>query len=130
MPAPLGTLLKDMPLALTEVLQFEDAAQGPRGSAAAECYTSKAAGAASFLGQPPHDYLLCFAHDRLNRVEASVLLANAAAIFAAACTHWQHSGTPGGRAPDRCEGSDGGVAYEAHLEPPATVSISLAGIAP
>ncbi len=90
-PAPFGTLLKDLPVALTEVWQFHDAAQSGRGTEERECYTPQDSTPRSLLGQRVEDYLLCFDHDRLDRVEAAVHVpeASAARRFAAACAEWR-----------------------------------------
>jgi hypothetical protein len=136
-PAPFGTLLKDMPVVLTEVLQFQDAAESGRASEDQDCYRMKGASPPAFLGREPEDYVLCFEHDRLNRIEASVQLpaASAAQIFAAACAGWQAK-SPG--TPASCEGREGSTDFSAHLlisDPaeataPATVSIDLLGVVP
>ena len=96
--APFGSLLKDIPAALHEVLLFRDDAHGngATGSAAAdaaavdaECYAADAP-APRFVGRIPEEYLLCFKHDRLSRIQASVRMgvAQAPDVFAAACAGW------------------------------------------
>jgi hypothetical protein len=96
--APFGSVLKDIPVPLHEVLLFRDDAHGngATGNAAAdaaaidaECYASDAP-APRFVGNIPDEYLLCFKQDRLSRVQASVRLAAAQAsdVFAAACAGW------------------------------------------
>jgi len=132
--APFGSLLKDIPLALHEVLLFRDEA---RGAAAddAECYT--AATAPDFMGVTPHEYLLCFQHDRLSRIEASLHLpaARAAQTFAEGCAAWLKNAAarPAAQGAATCEGSDGDVHFSGRLaeEPDrsaASLSITL-GIA-
>src|ERR1700737_3605061 len=92
--APFGSVLKDVPVALHEVLLFRDEARG--GTAAddaadapaadAECLAADAP-APRFVGRVPDEYLLCFRQGRLYRIQASVRLtaAEASDVFAAAC---------------------------------------------
>jgi hypothetical protein len=143
--APLGTWFRDMPVPLSEVLQFHEAGETSRGE---ECFKPKDMTPPAFLGRTPDDYLLCFAGDRLSRVEAAVHVAAAEApnLFAAACGDWRRGTAPGSAtAADACEGRDADVQFSAHLvdaaaaqadagdaPPPAgsTIAISLARIAP
>jgi hypothetical protein len=119
--APFGSVLKDIPLALHEVLLFRDDAHGSAatgntsasdaaaGNAAAdaaavdaECYAADAP-APRFVGRIPEEYLLCFNQGRLSRIQASVRVpaAQAPEAFAAACTGWLKSAasTTGAEAP-------------------------------
>lgn len=136
-PVPFGTLLKDMPIALTEVLIFHDSAQSERGSEDGDCYTTEGLSQPAFLGREPDDHLLCFDHDRLTRIQISVSVpaADAPALFAAACAQWQRgaagaaansgaaheASAPGAAASgasgaaDSCTGSDGNTDFRAHL---------------
>jgi hypothetical protein len=109
-------VLKDIPVALHEVLLFRDdahgnaapgnAATGSAGADAAavdaECYAADAP-APRFVGRIPEEYLLCFKQDRLSRIQASVRVpaAQAPEVFAAACTGWlkNAASTPGTEAP-------------------------------
>jgi hypothetical protein len=131
---PFGTALKDVPLALTEVLLFQDAAHAAGASAQKDCYTVDGVSPPQFLGQRPDDYLLCFEHDRLHRIEASVQLPalRAGQIFAAACRDWQlrAKAVAGAAAADAavddaaetCAGSDDVAEFSAALRtgaPPA-----------
>jgi hypothetical protein len=131
--APFGTSLKEMPAALTEVLQFHDTAESGRTSEDRDCYRMKDGSPPAFLGQSPDEYLLCFDHDRLSRIEATVQLpaSSAAQVFTAACAAWQAK-SPG--APDTCEGREGSTDFSAHLVGdagvPATVSIDLVEVVP
>jgi hypothetical protein len=86
--APLGSVLKDTPLALHEVLLFRDEVK--RGEAdEGDCYAIDGT-APSFVASVPDEYLLCFKHDRLARIEATVRVPQdqAAQIFADACGLW------------------------------------------
>jgi hypothetical protein len=74
--------------------------------------------------------MLCFKQDRLSRIQATVRLpgSDAAAVFAAACAGWLKSTAAPGDAPnadpqnanaqntDACQGRDGSVHFNAHLE--------------
>jgi hypothetical protein len=118
--APFGSVLKDIPLGLHEVLLFRDA-QSPASSAdEPECYAVNGTGP-RFIARAPSEYLLCFKHDRLSRIEATVRLPENEAhqIFADACGLWAKSAqAPNAEAPntDGCQGADGGVAFAARIE--------------
>ena len=148
--APFGSVLKDVPAALHEVLLFRDQDPGAATPDDAECYASDAP-APHFVAHTPDEYMLCFKQDRLRRIQASVRLAetDAAAVFAAACTGWLKNaaarggaaaggtasgGAAGAESPtvegaDACEGRDGAVHFSAHLErePAPVLSITLDG---
>ena len=117
-PVPFGTLLKDMPIALTEVLMFRDPAGGDHGHDDGDCYTPAGISPPPFLGHRPDDYLLCFEHDRLSRIHASVGISasDAPALLAAACEQWQR-GAPAAatRGAEGCEGNDGTTEFSARL---------------
>jgi hypothetical protein len=98
--APFGSVLKDIPITLHEVLLFRDQVQGAAAadnasSADAECYATDAP-APRFVGRIPDEYLLCFRQDRLSRIQASVRLtaAEAPGVFAAACADWSKTAVP------------------------------------
>jgi hypothetical protein len=138
--APFGSVLKEIPLTLHEVLLFRDAARGPAAADDAECYASDTA-APRFVGRTPDEYLLCFKEDRLARIQASVRLkaADAPEVFAAACAVWLKNAarttgaaapsttTPAAGAPptevqntavqgaDTCKGRDGAIRFSAGL---------------
>jgi hypothetical protein len=133
LPAPFGSVLKDVPAALHEVLLFRDEAHGgtaANDAADAECYATDAP-APLFVGRPPGEYLLCFKQNRLSRIQVSVRLtaAEASGVFGAACAAWlEHAttargaGEPGPEAPaatgqsaGTCEGRDGVIRYRGHL---------------
>jgi hypothetical protein len=150
---PFGTLLKDMPLALDEVLIFHDAAGtsatgGPAAGAppagfandaeSGDCFSLQGASPPQFLGRRPDPYLLCFEHDRLHRIEASVQLAagDGARLLDAVCAQWPGGAEDRARTPDSCAGSDGGILLSVRIAPgaesSATLSITLtdAGLVP
>ena len=141
--APFGTLLKEMPVGLHEVLLFRDAAPGDDGRENGDCHALEGA-PPSFLGRPADEYLLCFDHDRLSRIEASVRLSpeGAGTAFAEACTRWHAvaaaptapPAAPPVAEPGSCAGRDGAVAFRARLsgaeaQSPDVVSISLVSAA-
>jgi hypothetical protein len=130
---PFQTLLKETPVPLHEVLLFHDT-QPAAEAEGKDCYAIDGA-PPRFVGQPSDDYLLCFAHDRLIRIEAAARLPaqDAPGIFARACALWAKNASPPAQteppgAP--CEGSDGKVNYNARLtlapdEDSATLGIVL-----
>jgi len=114
---PFGTLLKDSPLALHEVLVFHAAHRGDNGDG--DCYAIDGAAPPRFAGRRTDDYLLCFVRDRLNRIDATLRLPaqDAGPIFAAACSQWQKNGASAARIDaDLCEGRDGAVSFSARLD--------------
>ena len=134
--APFGSVLKNIPAALHEVLLFRDEEHGGASAAdadtvGAECYAADAP-APRFLGRIPDGYVLCFKQDRLFRIQASVRIAAAQAtdVFAAACADWLKNaapattgaGTPGSGTPGAatqsvgCEGRDGDIRFRGRLE--------------
>jgi hypothetical protein len=127
--APFGSVLKDIPLKLHEVLLFKDdthgAAPADSMAAEAECYAADAP-APKFLGRATEEYLLCFHQDRLSRIQASVHLPadQAADVFAAACAQWTKN--PAAAPADAaCEGGDGAIHFSFRLEEESGLSISL-----
>jgi hypothetical protein len=112
---PFGTLLKSSPMALHEVLLFHDDSHANSSELGKDCFTVD--------GKPPrlvdHDteeFLLCFSHDRLDRIEASVSMkaGEGPGVLARACSLWlKSSALPA--AGNSCEGRDGDVAFSAHL---------------
>jgi len=98
--APFGSVLKDVPIVLHEVLLFRDESRGGAVVDDAECYGADAP-APRFLGRAPDEYLLCFKQDRLSRIQASVHLtaAEASDVFAAACAAWLRHAASGNAAP-------------------------------
>ena len=133
--APFGSMLKDVPLALHEVLLFRDKETAASSADDPECYAANGA-SPRFIARTPSQYLLCFKHDRLSRVEATVQLPNDEAdrILADACGLWTKSAFAAGA--EGCEGADGGVVFSAHLEKvpgeadsPLTVQLDAADLA-
>lgn len=112
--APFGSVLKDVPMTLHEVLLFRDEARGAAAADELECYAVDG-GRPLFVGRAPSEYLLCFKHYRLSRVEATVRLApdEAARIFADACGLWMKNAEA---TTAECAGSDGGIAFAGHFE--------------
>jgi hypothetical protein len=122
--APFGSVLKDIPLALHEVLVFRDEAQSASPADYPECYAANGA-APRFMTHSPSSYLLCFNHGRLSRIEATVRLPQneSAQIVADACALWTKNaqaptsaGSEGSEGSAACEGADGGIAFAAHIE--------------
>ena len=111
--APFGSVLKDVPLTLHEVLLFRDEAHAASAADELECYAVDGA-RPHFVARPLSEYLLCFKQDRLSRIEGTVRLPidEAAQIFADACGLWMKRG----EATDACAGADGGIAYSGHLD--------------
>lgn len=141
--SPFGSMLKDIPERLHEVLMFHDEARGAADEDA-ECYSSDGP-APRFAERTADEYLLCFKQDRLSRVQASLRLpaAEAPQVFAAACTAWLKNAAqaraeaaapaetaaassiaaPGTETPrteaqgaEACDGRDGPIRFSGRLE--------------
>jgi hypothetical protein len=129
--APFGSVLKDIP-GLHEVLLFRDDARDARSGAAddADCYSTDAP-APHFLGRTPDEYLLCFKHDRLARIQATVRLPpeEAPATFATACAAWLRHAAPAGEPGNAagCDGRDGAIRFSGRLGDEGGLSITLDG---
>jgi hypothetical protein len=140
---PFGSVLKAIPFTLHEVLLFRDASR-PAQADEAECYAMERT-APRFVARTPSEYMLCFKHDRLARVQVTVSLpqSEAAQIFSDACNLWRRhaaagqaaAGAPGAdqpaaaepaastplaeatpQAPGACDGRDGGISYAGRLD--------------
>ena len=100
-------------MALHEVLVFRDQAHGLAARDEPECYAVESE-VPRFIARAPSEYLVCFTHDRLSRIEATVRLAQreSAQIFAAACGLWSNSTPVEGRT---CDGAEGTISFAAHL---------------
>lgn len=87
--APFGSVLKDVPVPLHEVLLFRDEGESRPLADDAECFAIDGA-LPRFMDQALDEYLLCFRHDRLSRIVAAVRLPapKAATDFADACGLW------------------------------------------
>jgi hypothetical protein len=113
--APFGSVLKDIPMSLHEVLVFRDEERAGASADDSECYAVNGA-APHFIARSPSLYMLCFKHERLARIEATVRLPDGQAqqIFADACALW----TKNARSPESqgCEGADAGIVFAAHME--------------
>jgi hypothetical protein len=112
---PFGTLLKESPVPLHEVLLFHDQAHAAAENESRDCFAIDGA-PPRFVGQTPDHYLLCFDHDHLTRIEASVRLiaGDAPGVFARACSLWLKNTAPASSG-TTCEGREEAVAFSAVL---------------
>jgi hypothetical protein len=130
--SPFGSILKDMTGGLHEVLQFQDESRAMTGAEDQdkdqECYGGNAP-APNFAGRKLDEYLLCFRHDKLVRIEATLRLPadQAAALLSRTCAAWD----------GRCEGRNGDIKFSVRLgedsdEPqiPMVVTLRAAGLSP
>lgn len=119
-PAPFGSALKDIPGTLHEVLLFQDEAPAGAAPADAECFSTDAA-PPQLLGRTPADYLLCFEHDRLSRIQASIQLGSEEGpeVYAKACAAWLRLAAaappPAATRGADCAGRAGPVRFVGHL---------------
>jgi hypothetical protein len=121
--APFGSVLKDVPMTLHEVLLFRDEGETAASADELECYAVDGA-RPRFVARSPSEYLLCFKHDRLSRIEATVRLPadEAARIFADACGLWMKNAQP---TSEECAGSEDGTTFAGHFESQADESAQL-----
>src|SRR3984893_6602978 len=114
--APFGTRLKDSPIRLHEVLLFHEQSHGPAEIESKDCYAVEGT-PPTFVGRPPDQYLMCFEHDRLDRIDDSVRIPAAEAVrgFGRACALWLGNSQPLTKADGACEGRDGDIAFSARL---------------
>jgi hypothetical protein len=114
--APFGTRLVDSPIRLHEVLLFHDESLGSADIESKDCYAVEGT-PPTFVGRPPDEYLMCFEHDRLDRIDASVRIPAAAAVgvFGRACALWMRNAKPLPARDNVCEGRDGDTAFSARL---------------
>jgi hypothetical protein len=119
--APFGSALKDIPLTMHEVLLFRDQEHRAAAADELECFAVDDP-PPHFLARSPNEYLLCFRHDRLSRIEAMVPLPpdQAAQIFSDACGLWMKNAHQDSA---ECAGSDGGITFNGHLESEADGSV-------
>jgi hypothetical protein len=129
--APFGSVLKDVPLPLHEVLLFRDDEESRPAADDAECFAIDGA-LPRFVDQALDEYLLCFRHDRLSRIVAAVRLPapKAATDFADACGLWHKNadvaaaaqataGAASAAVPTTgasCAGNDADIGFNAGLE--------------
>jgi hypothetical protein len=114
MIASFGSVLKDVPATMHEVLLFRDEEHNSAAADELECYAVDGK-LPRFVARQAAEYLLCFKRDRLSRIEATVRLPadEAAKIFADACGLWAKKASA---AAEGCEGSESGIAYLGHLD--------------
>jgi hypothetical protein len=123
--ARFGSLLKDVPFTLHEVLLFKDQAHSAAAPDEGDCFAIDGT-PPRFLDKTPDQYLMCFKNDRLSRIQTTVRLKSteAAQIFADACGLWlknalNASGAPAPAAasgPDACQGTSSAISFSARLE--------------
>jgi len=122
---PFGSVLKDVPLTLHEVLLFRDEASRTAPADELECYAVDG-DRPRFIARSPSPYLLCFRHERLARIEATVRLPaeEAEKIFADACGLWLKKPVGLG---EECAGSEDGIAFAGHFanEPDESAQLTL-----
>jgi hypothetical protein len=113
---PFGTLLKDTKVRLHEVLLFHEDPHPADAMDSDDCYAIDGS-APDFAGTPPDEYLICFDHDRMDRIDARVLLAadEAGRVFGRACDRWLENATVLTKSDDLCRGRDGDVAFSGRL---------------
>jgi hypothetical protein len=118
--APFGSVLKDVPATMHEVLLFRDEAHSAAAADELECYAVDGK-PPRFVTRSPAEFLLCFKQDRLSRIEATVRLPveEAVKIFADACGLWAKSGQS---AAEGCAGSERGIEFMGHLDSEPTGS--------
>lgn len=139
---PFGTLLKESPVPLHEVLLFHDVAEGAGVAASKDCFATEPP-PPRFAGQESEHFLLCFEHDRLARIETSVHQADvpvrpaddAQQRFARLCAQWSGTLAAAGAVTGdaACTGRDGDIAFAAHLggaEGARRLSMTLIHVAP
>jgi hypothetical protein len=131
---PFGTLLKDVPLALNEVLEFHGSeADAPTESR--DCFSIDGAAPPELLGRRPEKFLLCFEHDRLHRIEAQLRLApdETASVPGLLCQEWLDGAADRERTAESCAGRVGEARLTVHLaaaESSRTLLISLTDAKP
>lgn len=121
--APLGTELAGLYSGLHEILYFQDAHQaadppepGER-AVTSDCYRSNGP-LPQVLNHVSADYVLCFQHDRLARVEAVLNLpADTASVLAQRlCDAWLPGSLANTRSEDACSGRSSDAAFRVRLK--------------
>jgi hypothetical protein len=116
--APLGTELAVLHSGLHEILYFQDThpaveppAPGEPG-VAADCYRANGP-LPRVLNRGSRDYVLCFMHDRLARVEAVLDLpaAEAQTLAQRLCDAWLPGSLTSTRSEESCSGQSGEAAF-------------------
>ncbi len=120
--APLGTELAALYSGLHEILYFQSAPGGgsspdPGAAVAADCYRSNGP-APRVLDREVEDYVLCFSHDRLARVEAVMRLPakDARTLERRACDAWLPASVATTRSEGDCGGRRGDAAFRLHRD--------------
>ncbi len=130
LPVPFDSTVAQVPFALKEVLLFQGAVQtGAVQTGAArtgesrradsepgDCFTT-AENKPRLRGIEPDDYVLCFYHDRLYRVEAVLRLSRELPpeTFQHWCAQWLEGLSAPQSDAERCAGSDADTTFEATL---------------
>jgi len=130
--APLGTELTALYSGLHEILYFQDvhpAADPPEPGEKApstDCYRPNGP-PPTILNHASEDYVLCFQHDRLARVEAVLNLpaAAASALAQRLCDAWLPGSLAGTRGEAACSGRSSDVAFRVRLRPAAASGTAL-----
>jgi hypothetical protein len=125
LPVPFGSTVSQIPFALKEVLLFQGENRNANESDEAECY-SKSGVPLTFRGIQADDYVLCFVHDRLFRVETVLRLPKdvPADTFSHWCDEWLTGLNGVDRNADHCEGRDNdttllaGMTYDTEIAGP------------
>jgi hypothetical protein len=120
---PFGSERQSLQASLHEVWFFRDDADTGGKSDPEDCYSSDRA-APRFVGRLADHYFLCFRNDRLDRIQAIVILPSehAVQLFLRFCDTGLKDAPPTAQDAAVCEGQDGAAAFRARLEPAAETS--------
>ena len=132
LPVPFGSTVSQIPFALKEVLLFQGENRSASEPDEAECY-SKSGLPLTFRGIQADDYVLCFVHDRLFRVETVLRLPKdvPADTFSHWCEEWLNGLSGVDRNADHCEGRDhdttllAGMTYDTEIAGPLVTVVVL-----
>ena len=130
--APLGTELTALYAGLHEILYFQDAhpaADPPEPGEKAlttDCYRSNGP-LPTILNHAAEDYVFCFQHDRLARVEAVLNLPTetASALAQRLCDAWLPGSLAGVRSEAACSGRSSDAAFRVRLKTAAASGTAL-----
>ncbi len=116
LPVPFGGTVSQIPFALKEVLLFQGESRPPGEGDDQECY-SKSGAPLHFHGYDADDYVLCFFHERLYRVEAVLRLPKdvPADTFIQWCDQWLTGLGAADRNADHCEGRENDSTFSAGM---------------